>query len=330
MYGQAGFNWMVHSMEKENGLTNTVCFAIGQIPWICRQIEYGHSVANYGPKHVNLVAVSPRDRFNQLNDIFLQDLSSRPLGKGDFTQADNFLSLTLSVDNQIIHPARCYGLWQRYHGGRWGSEMDVPYFYRDFDENSAENIRKLDDDYSTIRNALRTHFPDEPFTYMLSYLELEKLNHNSEHDGDILASLRDSSQLWAIKTPTLVGREGGGSRILNTQNRFFTDDIPYGILIAKAIAEKLNVEVPFISEVVTWAETVRGEKFLINGKINKQFCLKDKYTCGIPESYGITSFKEIYVQSQHLKEGNTDATTRVSCVSCSFFWKKETPATLQS
>jgi opine dehydrogenase len=280
-------------MEKDNSLTNTVCFAIGQIPWICRQIEYGHSVSNFGGKHVNLVAITPADRFNRLNNMCLKDISVRPLGKGEFTLVDNFLSLTLSVDNQIIHPARCYGLWQRYYGGRWASSEDVPYFYRDFDEKSAENIRKLDADYSTIRNAVRKHFPDQPFTYMLSYLELEKLNHNSEHGDDILASLRDSSQLWAIKTPTLVGPEGGGSRILNTYTRFFTDDIPYGLLIAKAIAEKLNVEVPFIAEVITWSETMRGEKFLINGKINEYFCLKDKYTCGIPASYGITHIKDI-------------------------------------
>jgi opine dehydrogenase len=100
---------MVHSIEREHQLTNITTFAIGQIPWICRALEYGKVSANYGGKDVNLVAVTPTDRFQKLNDIFLQDISFRPLHLGVFKQACSFLSLTMSVDNQIIHPARCYG-----------------------------------------------------------------------------------------------------------------------------------------------------------------------------------------------------------------------------
>lgn len=106
IYGQAGFNWMVHEMEKTFCLTNTVCFAVGLIPWICRTVSYGSKAVNYGCKELNVVAVTPRDRFDCLNEIFLDDICHRWLQKGQFVQACSFLSLTLSVDNQIIHPAR--------------------------------------------------------------------------------------------------------------------------------------------------------------------------------------------------------------------------------
>jgi opine dehydrogenase len=183
-----------------------------------------------------------------------------------------------------------FRLWQRYDG-KWGSDSDVPYFYRDFDEQSAANLRKLDADYSAIRTAIRKHFPDRPFTYMISYLELENLNHNSGH-AEILKSLRDSKQLAGIKTPTEIGPHG--AHHLNVHCRFFTDDIPYGLLVAKWVAEKLNVETPFINEVILWAQLLRGELFLnSDGTINKEFCLQEKYTSGIPESYGITSVDAI-------------------------------------
>lgn len=39
IYGQSGFNWMVHEMERENKLTNVVAFAVGLIPWICRTLQ---------------------------------------------------------------------------------------------------------------------------------------------------------------------------------------------------------------------------------------------------------------------------------------------------
>lgn len=286
IYGQAGFNWMVHEMERENKLTNVVAYAVGLIPWICRTLEYGSKVANYGGKQLNVVAVSPHNKFQRLNEIFLEDISLKPIKVGKFAQACSFLSLTLSVDNQIIHPARCYGLWKK-DGGWWRSLEEVPYFYRDFDDLSAENIRRIDDDYSAVRDAVRKHFPERSFNYMLSYLDLERLSHSSQN-FDIKKSFKESKQLGLIKAPTV--ERDDGSRELDIHCRFFTDDIPYGILLAKWIAEELGVETPFIDEIITWAQNLRGETFLTDdGKINKDFCLKGKFTSGIPPSYGINS-----------------------------------------
>lgn len=286
IYGQAGVNWMVHEMERENNLTNIVAFTIGLIPWVCRTIEYGSKAANYGGKEVNVVAVSPPDKFERLNEIFLEDISFNPMKIGKFAQACNFLSLTLSVDNQIIHPARCYGLWKK-DGGRWPSLEEVPYFYRDFDDLSAENICRLDADYTKVRDAVRNHFPEHSFPYMLSYLELERLSHSSQN-FDIKKSLKESKQLGLIKTPTVVCEDG--SVELDIHCRFFTDDIAYGILVVKWIAEELNVKTPFIDEIILWAQNLRGEKFLTEeGKIDKEFCLKEKFISGIPPSYGIHS-----------------------------------------
>ena len=155
----------------------------------------------------------------------------------------------------------------------------MPYFYRDFDDLSAENIRLLDEDYSKVRDAVRRRFPERPFKYMLSYLDLERLTHTSEN-FDIKKSLKESKQLASIKTPTVETHDG--KRALDINSRFFTDDIPYGVLICKWIAEELNVETPFIDELIQWSQTLRDEKFLTDdGKIDLDFSLRDKYTSGI-------------------------------------------------
>ncbi len=288
IYGQAGFNWMVHEMERENQLTNVCCFAIGLIPWICRTLVYGYKAANYGGKQLNICAVTPKEKFQQLNDLILDDISYNHLGIGKFVQACSFLSLTLSVDNQIIHPSRCYGLWKKYNQGKWSSLEDVPYFYRDFDEISAENISKLDRDYSAVRQAVREYYPDRPFLYMLSYLDLERLTHKSDNT-DIMLSFKNSKQLGLIKTPTVKDEEDE-KHVLDIHCRFFTDDIPYGLLIAKWLGEELGVATPFIDEVIQWAQNLRGEHWLDeNGKIDIKYCLDHKMKTGIPPSYGISS-----------------------------------------
>ena len=294
MYGQGAFNLMVrYEVVEQYHHHNIVTFALGSIPWICRTQEYGARVTNYGGKYDNLVAVSPKDEFQRLNRLFLQDLSEKPLGKGAFRLADNFLSLTLSVDNQIIHPARCYGLWLASKHGTWPNADQVPFFYRDFDERSADILKRLDGEYELIRQAVRQRFPDRDFTYMLSYLELERFNHHSNH-VDILQSLKHSQQLSQIQTPTVPGPDGV-SRQLDTNFRFFTDDIAYGLLIAKWIAEKLLVPTPTVDEVIAWAQSVRAEYFLSReGYIDTKWCLNQgKHYTGLPESYGVSNLEEL-------------------------------------
>ena len=126
---------------------------------------------------------------------------------------------------------------------------------------------------------------------------MERLNHSSANE-DILVSLRDSQQLAAIKTPAITEEDEDGKTVykLNTKDhRFFLDDIPYGLLIAKWLGEKLDVPTPFIDEVIIWAQTVRGEHFLNeeDRTIDYEYCLKEKYTSGIPDSYGITDIESI-------------------------------------
>jgi hypothetical protein len=298
IYGQAGFNWMVHEIETKHKLTNLVAFSIGLIPWICRAEQYGSHGTCYGGKKVNVAAVHPPDRFDKLNEIFLDDVCHRQLGVGKFVQACSFISLTLSVDNQIIHPSRMYGLWKRY-GGKWKTYDEVPFFYREFDDLSADCLRRLDENYSTVRKAIRERFPDRPFEYMLNYLDLERFVYES-NAADIKSSFTESETLGQIKTPVMhVTDDVDASKnyyMIDVRCRFFTDDIPYGLLIAKWIAEKLGIgdKVPFIDEIINWVQELRAERFLDEeNKIDLAACLRADHTCGIPPSYGITSVEDI-------------------------------------
>lgn len=290
IYGQAGFNWMVDEVTNKFNLSKITSFAIGLIPWICRIIEYGKVGVTYGCKDVNLVAVSPADRFNELNKLFLNNICKRWLKKGAFIQAANFLSLTLSVDNQIIHPSRCYGLALKC-GAKWAKKEDIPYFYRDYDQKSADLLQDLDKDYSTIREAIKEKYPKQDFKYMIDYINLERLTYQSENT-DIRKSFTTSLTLGAIKPPTiqLESKEW----VIDKNHRFFTDDIHYGLCIAKWIAEQLELEVPTIDNIISWAQELRGEniieenKLLLNSK-----SLTEEFMSGIPPVYGIHSLDEI-------------------------------------
>ena len=289
IYGQAGFNWMVREVVEKFGLASVVTFAVGLIPWICRVREYGSAGVTYGCKAVNVAAVSPRDRFAELDEAFFSAICEEWLGSGAFEQSDSFLSLTLSVDNQIIHPSRCYGLFRRY-GGRWSTREEIPYFYRDFDELSADLLRALDDDYSKVRGAIRARFPDREFTYMLDYLALERLSYQSENT-DIRESFVASKTLGAIKPP--VQQDADGQWVIDTDHRFFTDDLSYGVCIAKWMAQELEVSVPTIDAIIEWAQELRGEDYIENGRLLVDSdSLAGPLRSGIPPVYGMRTIDD--------------------------------------
>ncbi|MEM9555279.1 MAG: NAD/NADP octopine/nopaline dehydrogenase family protein [Acidobacteriota bacterium] len=284
IYGQAGFHWMVDEIATAHDLDHLTTFAVGLIPWICRVIDYGRVGVTYGAKEVNVAAVSPRDRFEALDEIFLHPICAQFLGRGAFVQSDSFLSLTLSVDNQIIHPSRCYGLFQS-DGGRWPNRDAIPYFYRDFDELSADIMRDLDADYSLVREGLRARFPERDFEHMLDYLSLERLSYQSANT-DIRESFTTSKTLGAIKPP--VKQLEDGDWVIDTDHRFFTDDISYGVCIAKWMAEQMALETPTMDAIIGWVQDLRGERYIENGRLQVDSeSLAGRFRSGIPPVYGI-------------------------------------------
>jgi len=102
VFGQAGFNWMVDEIKRTFGLEKIITFSFGLIPWICRVLEYGKIGITYGVKPINIAAVEPKAYFEALNRNIFEKVCLDWFGRGAFLLADNFLTLTFSVDNQII------------------------------------------------------------------------------------------------------------------------------------------------------------------------------------------------------------------------------------
>lgn len=291
VYGQGGFNWMVDEMKAKFSLSNVVTFGFELIPWICRIIKYGEKGVTYGCKAVNVAATYPTSYFDQVNEELFDVICYKWFQKGKTLQSDNFLSFTLSVDNQIIHTSRCFGLY-KVDGRTWQAYENVPMFYKDYDDVSADLLKDLDADYSKIRNAIIARFPMNDYRYMLDYLALERLSYQS-NNTDIRESFVTSQTLISIGTPVVQNEEGTWE--LDKNHRFFMDDIYYGNCIAKWIAERLDLEVPTIDAIIRWAQEVRGEKLI--DEDNRLFVegrdLCEPLKSGLPCYYGYKTVEDI-------------------------------------
>ena len=290
IYGQGGFNWMVEEIIDKFQLKNIVYFSSGLIPWITRVKDLGKTGLNYGSKIVNVVAVHPDEEYNELQNLLLDDLCYSYFGTGRFVKADNFISLTLSVDNQIVHLPRLYGLFKKF-GGRWKTLAEVPFFYRDYDDLSSGMLAQLDEDYTRIRNKIKELYPDKSFKYMLNYLDLERLSHNSSNTR-IKESLTNSKELNQIATPVIQNEEGFW--IFDKNHRFFTDDLYYGLAIAKWIGQKLSLDTPAIDQIIRWAQDVVEDTILNeNGMVDVERSSNPEFKYGIPSTYGFKTIDSI-------------------------------------
>lgn len=289
VFGQAGFNWMVDEIINKYALKNISMFAFGLIPWICRTNKYSESGIVYGAKLNNVAAVKPYDDFEELNEILFDKVVNKCFKEGTFLQADNFISLTLSLDNQIIHTARLYGLYLE-SGGIWSKQEDVPYFYRDFTIESAEILEGLDNDYSLIRNKIKELYKSKQFTYMLDYLSLDNTT-NLTSNKTILETFKNSKTLGSIQTPVV---EENGQWTIDKNHRFFKDDIYYGLCIGKWMAEELGINVPNIDTLLLWAQEMLGDRIIENGKLVIDNQIKDEpFKYGIPTAYGYSKLSQV-------------------------------------
>lgn len=246
VYGQGGFDWMVRSIAEKNNLPVPPHFAIGLLPWIVRTLEYGETVVSYGPKLRNGIATSDDATYDFLDKNLLPDFSYSFWNMGHFERVPNFLTLTLTVDNQIIHPSRCYAL--AINGKPWESLDEIPFFYRDWDDSSADVLRGIDNDYTNVRLALIERCPSLGNKYDLNYLALEHWSYGS-HNPDIKASFVNSTTLRYIKPPVVMEE---GKYIIDVNHRFFKDDFAYGLEICQWFADELGVDVPNVENIIKW------------------------------------------------------------------------------
>lgn len=281
LYGQGGFDWMVRSAFTPCSLNAITYFAIGALPWICRAGEYGKTGILLSANKRNLVAISNPLEFSDLNESLLSHIGECWFDIGSFVLADNFISVTLTVDNQIIHPSRLFGLYQSCDGV-WGGAEDVPYFYRDFDEVSAELVSRMDKEYNSIRQSLKRKYSDVKFGFMMSYMELERFSNDCPA-ATVLDTFIHSQALSTIKTPTMFQ---GGRFHIDTNHRFFRDDVIYGVFIAKWIAEQMDLQTPTIDGLISWYK-----KRLAIADDKKEMDVD--LTAGCPERYGLYHIDQI-------------------------------------
>lgn len=222
--------------------TTTSLFGFQRSPFISRIKEYGQTANLLGYKKELQIATF-NNKAPELLQATLQDIMNTPIHL-----LNHFLEASLTNSNPILHPTRLYSL---FHS--WSKEQvypDLLNFYSNWDDASSELLIACDNEFQKVINALP--IPIKHIPSILSYYE-------SHDNSSLTQKIRSIKAFQDIKAPMTKVANG---YIPDFENRYFTEDFPFGLLIIKSIAEIVNVETPYINEILKWGQQMIGKEYL--------------------------------------------------------------------
>lgn len=319
MPGEGGFDLCaIHNLGSDFVRHSNV-FALETLPWACRIMEYGKSVEVLGTKKEVEVIVSPK--YGTTKAGFVTEVLHRLIGRlPAFDPADNFLAVTLMNINSVWHPTISYGFYRNKDITKPFDEP--PLFYYGADEYTGDKLAKVSDEVMELKRVLLEKYPT---------LHLDALHHVSEwmtrsygdDIGDktsIYTMLRTNKGYRGLTHPMREVEVDGETKYLpNFKYRYFTEDIPMGLVVTRGIAELAGVSTPHMDDVILWCQEMLGKEYIVNGKLEG----KDIHSTRAPQHYGFTDLETFMKVNHYLDDPTIKTVAEASAVDST------TPATAQ-
>lgn len=250
---------------------DAILFGTQRVLSVVRLIEYGKKVKTTGKRDEMYISVIPSTYKEKVKSIFadLFDVKTNLL--------PNYLNVTLTPSNPILHTVRLYSLFKDYHPG---SLLDkIPLFYEDWDIETSEMIMACDNELHKIFSKLKK--------MDMSGIKYLVTHYDSVDALGMTNKIRSIEGFKGIKTPQI---ELDGKYMPDFNSRYFKADFPYGLMIIKGFALITKVKTPMIDKVIRWYQNIENKKYIDeNGNLDL-----DSSQLRIPQNYGINTISEIY------------------------------------
>lgn len=240
-----------------------IFFGIERVPAIARLVTKGRTVKSTGYRSELHIASIPKTKVDVCCQI-VQSIFDIPCAA-----IPNYLNLTLTPSNPILHTTRLRTIFRDYHDGV--VYPSLPLFYEDWDDASSELLLACDDEVQAICRAL----PD----FQLNYVKSLREHYESPTVQAMTKKISGIEPFKGLKTPAIAVKDGF---IPDLHSRYFTADFSFGLTIIRQIAKFSGTNTPNIDNTLLWYYSIAEEK--------KEFQYSD---------YKIVSIKEL--ESLYLK-----------------------------
>lgn len=213
-----------------------VLFGLQRVPFIARLKEYGASVYMLGRKSQLQLGSIPATQAPELSGMaqewFDMECVSLP----------NYLSVTLTPSNPILHTARIYTMFQDYEEGRVYSRNFL--FYEEWDDTDSKMLIACDKE---LQQLCRTIPLD------LAAVKSLCVHYDSFDAVAMTKKLRSIPAFLGLNSPM---KQSGGGWVLDFSSRYFTSDFSYGLKIIKDLAKLYEQPAPNINRIWDWYKQI--------------------------------------------------------------------------
>ena len=282
--GRSGFEFDVRN-ALEPKVNTCVVINFESLPWICRLIELGKTVNILGTK-------------NQLAGALQGDLTqvrlANPVGclqslLGELPKlvvSGHLLGVTLMSPGAYSHPPILYGRWKDWNGNPL---EQPPLFYHGIDEYTAELVGKISEEALKISYWLTAEFADVDLSQVIPMYDWEIIHYGNyiKDRTNLMTAIRTNSRYEGITHPMLPTIDG--KYMPNFNQRFLTEDVPFGLVVIRGIAELAGVQTPYMDTVISWCQNKMEKEYLVGSRLVG----KDLATTRCPQRYGFKTLADI-------------------------------------
>ena len=281
---RSGFEYAALKILKDNKKEKVKIFGMQTLPWACRIKEYASKVDILGKKRSVGMAAFPYKITSELASFLTQllDLKIEPL--------PNMLTLSLANVGQIIHPGIMYGLFKGKEELKYRKE-EIPLFYQGVTKEISQTLKTMSDEILLLTKEIKNMDKSIDLDQVLGLKDWLIYSYKD--------SIVDKSTLQScfVTNSAYKGLRAPMKKINNDyflpdfQARYLTEDVPYGLVVTKSIAQLAKVDMPIIDEVILTISKWIGKEYIKGGYLEG----KDIKDTRIPQNYGINNLEEIIV-----------------------------------
>ena len=216
--------------------SSTPLFGFQRVPYIARTTVYGQSADLKGYRKELFVAVEQCSN-KQKEELrrTLEGLLLTPIHL-----LDSYYEVALTNSNPLLHPSRLYAMWKDWKPGI--TYEAIPQFYYDWTDEASEYLVAMDKEFQRLTEVLPIRKGSIP--PLLEYYEV-----TTPHE--LTQKLRSIPAFAGILSPMIPNADNGGY-VPDFANRYFTEDIPYGMRFIVETAHEKGVEIPVIITIYDW------------------------------------------------------------------------------
>ena len=284
MPGQPGFEYQCLHYLEQNKKGSTVV-SIETLPWACRISKYGSEVIVQGTKETVMASLIQRSD-DGIDKTTLIDRIQHLLGdKPAIKLVDHFLELTMHT-RASLHPPIMYSRWKNWDG----QPLDnPPLFYQGIDEDAVKYLNAVSEESLAVAKEISKRCPKVNVSQIGSLYQwlIDHYTDQIQDKSSLLTAMKTNVAYAGLVHP--LRRTDDGKYVPNFEYRYTSEDVPYGLVVFRGIADMINVPTPTIDEIICWAQKMLGKEFLVDGKLKG----KDIGSTRVPQVYGLNSFGDL-------------------------------------